>query len=99
VNFFKTPLVLFFSMYCCACLSYTDEEYKIEFRKNSYLACYRSMTAGADGLSRAESEKYCACLADSHIRNLNVIELKKFDLNPLAYKDYMAKTIANCLVR
>ncbi len=84
--------------YSTNCLADFDSNYKAEFQKNYFQTCYRDMTTGADKVEQKLSHKICSCLAEKTVSALPVSELRKYNKDPMAYKDFIASTLAKCLI-
>jgi hypothetical protein len=80
------------------CLADSESSYKAEFHKKHFQSCYREMTSGADKVDAKLANRICSCLAERTVSTLPFADLKKYDSNPLAYKDFIAATISKCLI-
>ena len=94
----KLTLLILLSVNSFSCFADSDSDYKNEFRKNNYQSCYKEMTSGSDKVEPKLANKICSFLADKTVSSLSVIELKRYDKNPLAYKDLIAKFVSQCLI-
>jgi hypothetical protein len=94
----KFTFLFFFASFSLLCIADSDSDYKNEFRKNNYQSCFKEMTSGSDKVEPKLANKICSCLADKTVSSLSVIELKRYDKNPLAYKDLIAKFVSQCLI-
>ena len=94
----KLTLLILLSVNSFSCFADSDSDYKNEFRKNNYQSCFKEMTTGSDKVEPKLASKTCSCLSDKTVSSLSVTELKKYDKNPLAYKDLIVKFVSQCLI-
>jgi hypothetical protein len=95
----KIKIIIFLCItQAVACFAESDNEYKNKFQINHYQSCYGEMTTGSDKVESKLAMKICSCLSDKTVATLSVPELKKYDKNPMAYKDLIAKFVSQCLI-